>query len=57
MAHDGVFPAAPINLHQSEPIPAEAMAEIAALLTSGDLFRYTTPDQARCRSWKPSSRR
>lgn len=46
MALDGVKQAAPIDLHQAEPIPAEAMAEIAALLTSGDLFRYTSPDAA-----------
>ncbi len=32
------------NLYAAEPIPAAAQAEIAALLSSGDLFRYTTPE-------------
>jgi dTDP-4-amino-4,6-dideoxygalactose transaminase len=31
------------DLHAAEPIPDSAAAEIAALLQSGDLFRYTTP--------------
>ncbi len=35
-----------INLQEADPIPAEARAEIERLLTSGDLFRYTTPDKA-----------
>jgi dTDP-4-amino-4,6-dideoxygalactose transaminase len=35
-----------INLQEADPIPAEARAEIERLLTSGDLFRYTTPDRA-----------
>ncbi|SFA95023.1 dTDP-4-amino-4,6-dideoxygalactose transaminase [Poseidonocella pacifica] len=34
------------NLHDAEPIPAEARAEIDRLLQSGDLFRYTAPDDA-----------
>lgn len=34
------------DLHQAEPIPEAAKAAIEALLQSGDLFRYTTPDQA-----------
>jgi dTDP-4-amino-4,6-dideoxygalactose transaminase len=35
-----------INVQEADPIPAEARAEIERLLTSGDLFRYTTPDKA-----------
>jgi len=35
-----------VNVQQADPIPAEARAEIERLLTSGDLFRYTTPDAA-----------
>ncbi len=35
-----------VDVQQADPIPAEARAEIDRLLTSGDLFRYTTPDQA-----------
>ena len=35
-----------VDVQQADPIPAEARAEIERLLTSGDLFRYTTPDQA-----------
>jgi len=31
------------NVYDAEPIPAEARAEIDALLQSGDLFRYTRP--------------
>ena len=34
------------NLHQAEPIPAAARAEIDALLTSADLFRYTAAADA-----------
>ncbi len=34
------------NMHDAEPIPAEARAEIDRLLTSGDLFRYTAPEDA-----------
>ncbi|WP_176445163.1 DegT/DnrJ/EryC1/StrS family aminotransferase [Maliponia aquimaris] len=33
-------------MHDAEPIPAEARAEIDRLLTSGDLFRYTAPEDA-----------
>jgi len=29
-------------MHQAEPIPAEALTEVARLLQSGDLFRYTS---------------
>lgn len=34
------------NMHDAEPIPAEARAEIDRLLQSGDLFRYTTPEDS-----------
>ncbi|MFW2588222.1 DegT/DnrJ/EryC1/StrS family aminotransferase [Sagittula sp. SSi028] len=34
------------NMHDAEPIPADARAEIDRLLTSGDLFRYTAPEDA-----------
>ncbi|TNF18728.1 MAG: aminotransferase class I/II-fold pyridoxal phosphate-dependent enzyme [Rhodobacteraceae bacterium] len=34
------------NVHDAEPIPAEARAEIDRLLQSGDLFRYTAPQDA-----------
>ena len=34
------------DMHSAEPIPAEARAEIDRLLTSGDLFRYTAPQDA-----------
>ncbi|MEM9968853.1 MAG: aminotransferase class I/II-fold pyridoxal phosphate-dependent enzyme [Pseudomonadota bacterium] len=34
------------NLHQAEPIPQEARADVEALLTSADLFRYTAPKDA-----------
>ncbi len=34
------------NMHDAEPIPAEARAEIDRLLHSGDLFRYTAPEDA-----------
>ncbi len=45
MAPDSLAPSAP-NVYDAEPIPAEAMAEIARLLSSGDLFRYTAPEGA-----------
>ncbi len=34
------------DMHMAEPIPAEARAEIDRLLQSGDLFRYTAPEDA-----------
>jgi len=34
------------NVHDAEPIPDAARAEIERLLLSGDLFRYTAPDNA-----------
>ena len=34
------------NPHDAEPIPEAARAEIERLLTSGDLFRYTAPENA-----------
>jgi len=34
------------NMHDAEPIPAEAREEIDRLLQSGDLFRYTAPEDA-----------
>lgn len=34
----------PPNTYAAEPIPDAARAAIEALLTSGDLFRYTAPD-------------
>ncbi|MBN7784537.1 aminotransferase class I/II-fold pyridoxal phosphate-dependent enzyme [Ponticoccus gilvus] len=34
------------NMHDAEPIPAEARAEIDRLLQSGDLFRYTAAEDA-----------
>lgn len=34
------------NLHDAEPIPPEARAEIDRLLQSGDLFRYHAPEAA-----------
>ncbi|MCA0995814.1 DegT/DnrJ/EryC1/StrS family aminotransferase [Alloyangia pacifica] len=34
------------NMHDAEPIPAEARAEIERLLQSGDLFRYTAAEDA-----------
>jgi dTDP-4-amino-4,6-dideoxygalactose transaminase len=33
-------------MHDAEPIPAEARAEIDRLLQSGDLFRYTAPEDS-----------
>ncbi len=34
------------SVHDAEPIPAAARVEIEALLASGDLFRYTAPENA-----------
>jgi len=34
------------NVYDAEPIPAAARAEIDRLLQSGDLFRYTAPEDA-----------
>jgi len=34
------------NVHDAEPIPEAARAEIARMLESGDLFRYTVPKDA-----------
>ncbi len=34
------------NMHDAEPIPEDARAEIDRLLRSGDLFRYTAPEDA-----------
>ena len=34
------------DVHQAEPIPAAARAAIEELLQSGDLFRYTAPENA-----------
>ncbi|GHF73363.1 DegT/DnrJ/EryC1/StrS family aminotransferase [Seohaeicola zhoushanensis] len=34
------------DVHQAEPIPAAAREAIDALLQSGDLFRYTAPEDA-----------
>ncbi|MEL7255215.1 MAG: aminotransferase class I/II-fold pyridoxal phosphate-dependent enzyme [Pseudomonadota bacterium] len=34
------------NTYDAEPIPAEARAEIDHMLQSGDLFRYTAPENA-----------
>ncbi len=34
------------NVHQAEPIPTDARVAIDALLQSGDLFRYTAPQDA-----------
>ncbi|WP_090270308.1 DegT/DnrJ/EryC1/StrS family aminotransferase [Thalassovita taeanensis] len=36
----------PPNVYDAEPIPAAARAEIDRLLHSGDLFRYTAPENA-----------
>ncbi|QQA41635.1 DegT/DnrJ/EryC1/StrS family aminotransferase [Pelagovum pacificum] len=36
----------PPNVYDAEPIPAAAMAEVERLLTSGDLFRYTAPENS-----------
>jgi dTDP-4-amino-4,6-dideoxygalactose transaminase len=40
-----VMPLAP-NVYDAEPIPEAARAEIDRLLASGDLFRYTAPQDA-----------
>ncbi len=32
------------NVYDTEPIPAAAMAEVTRILTTGDLFRYTSDD-------------
>ena len=45
MAPDGLHRTAP-NVYDAEPIPEAARAEIDRLLTSGDLFRYTAPQDA-----------
>ncbi|MCC1493687.1 DegT/DnrJ/EryC1/StrS aminotransferase family protein [Cognatishimia sp. F0-27] len=34
------------DMHQAEPIPDSVRADIERLLQSGDLFRYTAPDNA-----------
>ncbi|WP_375691176.1 DegT/DnrJ/EryC1/StrS family aminotransferase [Pseudooceanicola sp. LIPI14-2-Ac024] len=36
----------PPNVYDAEPIPASARDEIERLLSSGDLFRYTAPEDA-----------
>ena len=36
----------PPNVYDAEPIPAAARAEIDRMLQSGDLFRYTAPENA-----------
>ncbi|NOD77414.1 MULTISPECIES: DegT/DnrJ/EryC1/StrS aminotransferase family protein [unclassified Ruegeria] len=36
----------PPNVHDAEPIPAAAREAIGALMQSGDLFRYTAPQDA-----------
>ncbi len=36
----------PPNVYDAEPIPAAARAEIDRMLESGDLFRYTAPENA-----------
>ena len=36
----------PPNVYDAEPIPESARAEIERLLSSGDLFRYTAPQDA-----------
>ncbi|AHD00424.1 DegT/DnrJ/EryC1/StrS family aminotransferase [Leisingera methylohalidivorans] len=38
--------ALPPNVHDAEPIPAAAREAIEALMQSGDLFRYTAPENA-----------
>ncbi len=40
------FQSAAPDLHEAEPIPAAAKAAIETLLRSGDLFRYTAPEDA-----------
>ncbi|TNJ48029.1 DegT/DnrJ/EryC1/StrS aminotransferase family protein [Phaeobacter sp. B1627] len=44
MSH--ITPAQVPNVHQGEPIPEAARIAIEALLQSGDLFRYTAPQDA-----------
>ena len=44
MAPDGQL--IPPNVYDAEPIPDAARAEIDRLLTSGELFRYTAPQDA-----------
>ncbi len=34
------------NVYDAEPIPAAAMEEVTRLLNTGDLFRYTAPEDA-----------
>ncbi|MFV2033508.1 MAG: aminotransferase, partial [Halocynthiibacter sp.] len=34
------------NVYDAEPIPEVARAEIERLLVSGDLFRYTAPENS-----------
>ncbi|NBD29864.1 MAG: aminotransferase class I/II-fold pyridoxal phosphate-dependent enzyme [Alphaproteobacteria bacterium] len=34
------------NVYDAEPIPAAAMEEVTRLLNTGDLFRYTAPENA-----------
>ncbi len=48
MAADGqtLAPQCAPNCYDSEPIPEAAMAEVARLLNSGDLFRYTAAEGA-----------
>ncbi|EAR51409.1 aminotransferase, DegT/DnrJ/EryC1/StrS family protein [Oceanicola granulosus HTCC2516] len=36
----------PPDVYDAEPVPAAAMAEVERLLNSGDLFRYTAPENA-----------
>ncbi|WP_010139547.1 DegT/DnrJ/EryC1/StrS family aminotransferase [Oceanicola sp. S124] len=36
----------PPNVYDAEPIPEAARAEVERLLSSGDLFRYTAPENA-----------
>ncbi|WP_027259389.1 DegT/DnrJ/EryC1/StrS family aminotransferase [Leisingera aquimarina] len=38
--------ALPPNVHDAEPIPPAALEAIEALMQSGDLFRYTAPEDA-----------
>ena len=37
-------PIAAPNVHEAEPIPEAAHADVARLLETGELFRYTSPD-------------
>jgi hypothetical protein len=45
VGHGGPGHGAP-NVYDAEPIPEAARAEIDRLLQSGDLFRYTAPEDA-----------